>query len=101
MKSLTKIFNNAMNWRRFAVPAMLLWLGGASIRAEDYPRTTADGYAIPQPGRQFSFPRDYGSHPEFAIEWWYITGHLFATNEPSAPERFGFQATFFRRSIIP
>ncbi len=59
--------------------------------------TTADGYAIPQSAKQFSFPRDHGSHPDFAIEWWYITGHLFATNQA----QFGFQATFFRRALMP
>lgn len=58
---------------------------------------TADGYAIPQPERHFIFPRDHGSHPDFAIEWWYITGHLTATNEA----QFGFQATFFRRALMP
>ena len=38
----------------------------------------------------------HGSHPEFAIEWWYITGHLTATNQ----SQFGFQATFFRRALV-
>ena len=58
------------------------------------PAKTPDGYAIPQPGRQFVFPRDHGSHPEFKIEWWYLTGHLFAEDG----RRFGLQATFFRRA---
>jgi predicted secreted hydrolase len=53
-----------------------------------------DGFALPRPGREFRFPQDHGSHPEFKIEWWYVTGHLSSTNG----ERFGFQATFFRRS---
>jgi predicted secreted hydrolase len=56
------------------------------------PLTTADGFAVPQPGHVFTFPRDHGSHPEFKIEWWYLTGHLFATDG----RRFGYQATFFR-----
>ncbi len=57
---------------------------------------TVNGYAIPQPERHFSFPHDHGSHPDFAIEWWYITGHLVATND----SQFGFQATFFRRALM-
>ena len=65
--------------------------------AAEIPKLTSDGYAIPQPGRPFVFPRDHGSHPEFAIEWWYITGHLTATNQ----SQFGFQATFFRRALVP
>ena len=59
--------------------------------------TTPEGFAIPQPGRHFVFPRDHGSHPEFAIEWWYVTGHLTATNQG----QYGFQATFFRRALLP
>ena len=29
-----------------------------------------------QPGYQIEFPRDHASHPEFAIEWWYLTANL-------------------------
>lgn len=57
-------------------------------------QTTADGFAMPQPGRVFEFPRDHGSHPEFRTEWWYVTGHLDAANG----RRFGFQVTFFRQA---
>ena len=46
------------------------------------------------PARPLQFPRDHGSHPEFKIEWWYITGHLFTESQA----RYGFQATFFRSS---
>jgi len=65
---------------------------GHSLRSSEIPLTTADGFAVPQPGHVFSFPRDHGSHPDFKIEWWYLTGHLFAENG----RRFGYQATFFR-----
>jgi len=58
------------------------------------PLKTTGGFAVPQPGRRFEFPRDHGSHPEFKIEWWYVTGHLFGEQD----RRFGFQATFFRRA---
>ena len=57
----------------------------------------ADHFTIPQEGYHFSFPRDYGSHDDFKIEWWYITGHLF-TKEG---ERFGFESTFFRTALFP
>ncbi len=76
----------------------LLWLAGQGLpAAAQLPSQTADGYALPQPGRHFAFPRDHGSHPEFAIEWWYVTGHLVATNRST----YGFQATFFRRALLP
>jgi predicted secreted hydrolase len=60
------------------------------------PLKTEEGFAIPQPGRQFIFPRDHGSHPEFKIEWWYVTGHLFARKDG---RRLGFQATWFRQAV--
>jgi len=56
------------------------------------PARTQEGYAVPQAGYTFSFPRDHGSHPDFKLEWWYVTGHL--TDSEGA--RFGYQATFFR-----
>lgn len=40
------------------------------------------------------FPRDHGSHPDTAIEWWYITGELLAKTQ-----LFGFQLTFFRSRV--
>ncbi len=49
-------------------------------------------HAQPMPALQF--PRDLGSHPNFAIEWWYITGHLLA-----GQRQFGFQLTFFRSRV--
>ncbi len=44
------------------------------------------------PGKQLSFPRDFGAHPDFRTEWWYVTGWL------EMPDRkpVGFQVTFFR-----
>jgi predicted secreted hydrolase len=53
-----------------------------------------EGFASPQPGRLFRFPKDHGSHPEFRIEWWYVTGHLNSGDGA----RHSFQATFFRRA---
>jgi predicted secreted hydrolase len=49
-------------------------------------------YAAVTPGRTLHFPQDFGSHPEFRIEWWYVTGWL----STSRHETLGFQITFFR-----
>ncbi len=57
-------------------------------------QTTPDGFALPQPNRKFTFPRDHASHPEFRTEWWYLTGHL----DSAEGKRFGFQVTFFRQA---
>lgn len=47
------------------------------------------------PGIDLVFPRDEGSHPDFRLEWWYVTGWLEdADGEPGPPR--GFQVTFFR-----
>ncbi len=43
------------------------------------------------PGHALEFPRDFGAHPGFRIEWWYVTGQLDAASGP-----IGFQVTFFR-----
>ncbi len=44
------------------------------------------------PGRALDFPSDFGSHPGFRTEWWYVTGWLTT----HAGEPLGFQITFFR-----
>jgi predicted secreted hydrolase len=69
---------------------LLIFFGGKNLCANE--EKTPAGFALPEYGHQFSFPRDHGSHDDFKLEWWYVTGHLFAENG----RRFGFQATFFR-----
>ena len=34
------------------------------------------GFARALEPRAFKFPQDHGAHPEFATEWWYLTGNL-------------------------
>jgi predicted secreted hydrolase len=59
-------------------------LGMAGAAGTSYPPVTS--------GRALVFPQDYGSHPQFRTEWWYVTGWL--TTERG--ESLGFQVTFFR-----
>ncbi len=40
----------------------------------------------------FSFPRDYGSHPAFATEWWYLSGNV----NTSTGAEWGYQFAVFR-----
>jgi predicted secreted hydrolase len=47
------------------------------------------------PGYELAFPRDEGSHPDFRIEWWYVTGQ-FDDGESKVKAPRGFQVTFFR-----
>ncbi len=49
--------------------------------------------------RDFIFPEDHGSHENYRIEWWYITGNLSEENSPE--NRWGYQITFFRFALAP
>ena len=49
-------------------------------------------FAPVMPGRPLTFPLDFGAHPAFKTEWWYVTGWL---NTPGG-KPLGFQVTFFR-----
>jgi len=44
------------------------------------------------PNKPLIFPEDYGAHPDFRLEWWYITGWLDTEDK----KKLGFQVTFFR-----
>lgn len=50
-------------------------------------------------GPRLRFPRDFGAHPASNLEWWYLTGVLFAEGPAPGPQArplFGYQLTFFR-----
>jgi predicted secreted hydrolase len=50
-----------------------------------------------KPDYVLRFPQDFGAHPAFRTEWWYITGSLQTL---AAPQRtYGFQITFFRSRV--
>jgi len=49
-------------------------------------------HASADPARTLRFPNDHGSHPDFRIEWWYVTGWLRDSNRRD----LGVQITFFR-----
>jgi predicted secreted hydrolase len=49
-------------------------------------------YALPE--KKLVFPADFGSHPEFRNERWYLTGHA-----KSGEREFGFLVTFFRSRV--
>lgn len=94
-KSLQLLLGHSAVIRSLCYFSFLVSLPMPMAAAEfEPPLETSDGFAVPQPEHDFEFPRDHGSHPEFKIEWWYVTGHLFGDEG----RRFGFQATFFRRA---
>ncbi|MEL6994056.1 MAG: lipocalin-like domain-containing protein [Pseudomonadota bacterium] len=59
--------------------------------------TDAEGFAIPVPGTQFSFPADHGPHPNYRIEWWYLTANLKGDDGRD----YGLQWTLFRSALAP
>jgi predicted secreted hydrolase len=84
--------------RVFAGSLALLGLGGRAM-AQGYAGlgTAADGYTKVTPGRAFSFPGDHGPHPDFRIEWWYVTANL----KDAGGTAYGAQWTLFRQALAP
>jgi predicted secreted hydrolase len=50
-----------------------------------------------RPEYRWAFPRDHWARPGYRLEWWYLTGHLAAVEEPG--RRFGYQFTLFRLGV--
>jgi len=75
----------------FLAAALALSLAAAQQELTD------DGFRVPVPNAPLEFPRDHGSHPDYKIEWWYLTGQVAADDGRA----FGYQATFFRRAAPP
>ena len=76
------------------------WLAlGAAARAQSFAGLDekADGFARVIPGRTFSFPADHGPHPEFRIEWWYVTTNL----HDASGNAYGAQWPLFRQALQP
>ncbi|MEM6587757.1 MAG: lipocalin-like domain-containing protein [Pseudomonadota bacterium] len=59
--------------------------------------TDADGFTVPERGYDFTFPFDHGPHPDFRIEWWYLTANLEAADGTG----YGLQWTLFRSALAP
>jgi predicted secreted hydrolase len=85
--------------RAFASGVALLGLGPASALAQGFAGlgTDAEGFAAVVPGRSFAFPADHGPHPDFRIEWWYVTANLVDASGVA----YGAQWTLFRQATKP
>ncbi|WP_042777168.1 lipocalin-like domain-containing protein [Sinorhizobium fredii] len=59
--------------------------------------SAAEGFSVPRPGLLFRFPDDHGAHPDFRIEWWYLTAILEAPDGT----QYGAQWTLFRSALAP
>lgn len=74
-----------------STPAMVLAQGFAGLGSD------ADGFAVPQRGTTLEFPRDHAAHPDFRIEWWYVTANL----QTADGRALGAQWTLFRSALAP
>lgn len=57
----------------------------------------AAGFAEVVPGKAITFPADFGAHPEYRIEWWYVTANLTDAEGTT----YGVQWTLFRQALAP
>lgn len=73
------------------VPVTLFAQGFAGMGGD------ADGFATPTPEYSFDFPADHGAHPEYRIEWWYLTANMQGPDGTS----YGLQWTLFRSALAP
>jgi predicted secreted hydrolase len=85
--------------RRAFFGGLLVGLAGTRALAQGFAGLgkSGDGYAPVVPGRTFAFPEDHGAHPDYRIEWWYVTANLV----DSTGTRFGAQWTLFRQASRP
>ena len=85
-----------MNAKLLALPLVLLTYGALAQGFAGL-GTDAQGFSVPEAGRELSFPRDHGPHPDFRIEWWYLTANLKDENGAD----YGLQWTLFRSALRP
>jgi predicted secreted hydrolase len=85
--------------RTFTAGLVLLGSGRTPSLAQGFAGLGRDvaGFAAVVPGRPLSFPADHGPHPDFRIEWWYLTANLRDT----AGITYGAQWTLFRQAMAP
>lgn len=75
----------------------LLWPVAASAQGFAGLGTSTDGFTNPRSPAEFSFPADHGAHPDYRIEWWYLTANLKGADGTD----YGLQWTLFRSALTP
>ncbi|HMH73390.1 MAG TPA: lipocalin-like domain-containing protein [Bradyrhizobium sp.] len=91
--------NIRISRRAFAGGALLVALDRKTALAQGFAGLgmSGQGFAPVTPGRTFAFPADHGPHPDYRIEWWYVTANLV----DSAGAAYGAQWTLFRQAMTP
>jgi len=88
-----------MNARSWLIAACFLLPMPFAAEAQGYAGlgSGAEGFAIPRPNTPLKFPEDHGPHPDFRIEWWYLTANL----QSADGTKYGVQWTLFRSALAP
>ncbi|MCE9662933.1 iron ABC transporter permease [Halomonas sp. M5N1S17] len=91
--------------RLVAIGLTLLWLAGCDTGRDDAAPGEPAGFAglgeeagdfaQAHEGITLRFPEDHAAHPDYRIEWWYLTANL----EDDSGEPLGLQWTLFRQAI--
>ena len=79
--------------------AILIAVSAGSSQSQGFAGlgSDAEGFAVPERGHALSFPADHGAHPDFRIEWWYVTANL----QGEDGKIYGAQWTLFRSALAP
>ena len=59
--------------------------------------TTTEDFSTPVPGTALTFPADHGPHPDYRIEWWYLTANMTGPDGTA----YGLEWTLFRSALAP
>jgi len=89
----SKLFSNALP----SAVLLVAMASGAFAQGFAGLGTDSEGFSVPRQGTQLTFPDDHGPHPDFRIEWWYLTANL--TDGRGAV--YGLQWTLFRSALRP
>jgi predicted secreted hydrolase len=83
--------------RGFAGGVLALGLAPGVVRAQGFAGLgrDAEGFAAVLQGRALTFPADHGPHPDYRIEWWYLTANLTDADGNA----YGVQWTLFRQAM--
>lgn len=89
-----------MSVRAFILTALLACTAPLSVAAQGFGglgSAADESFAVPAPDHVFDFPADHGPHPDYRIEWWYLTANMTGPNGTA----YGLQWTLFRSALAP
>jgi len=83
--------------KNFLVSILLVLYLPTGMAQDSYQvlRGEAQGFARVRAGKLLEFPRDHNPHPDFRLEWWYITANL----KDDQGQHWGLQWTLFRQAL--